>query len=114
MQPRSLTIPDARGSGAYLRITRHPEQRKVVISHWRDDLCVASTPVELVEVPALIGVLADVIGDVVRSSDPLPANRGDSRFLARIKAWLRPRLAQIVELRDMGIDRDRDNQKHTG
>ena len=52
MRPRSLTIPDARGSGAYLRVTRHPEQRKVVISHWRDDVCVASTPVELVEVPS--------------------------------------------------------------
>ena len=112
MHPRSLTIPDARGSGAYLRVTRHPEQRKVVISHWRDDVCVASTPVELVEVPSLIGVLADVIGDVVRSSDPSPGITGDTRFLARIKAWLRPRLAHVIELRD--IARDKADNEQTG
>jgi hypothetical protein len=113
MRPRSLTIPDARGQGAYLRVTRHPEQRKVVISHWRDDVCVASTPVELGEVPALIGVLADVIGDVVRSGEASPGSRpGDSRFLSRIKAWLRPRLAQIVELR--ATARDQAHHEETG
>jgi hypothetical protein len=55
MRHRSLSIPDARGQEVHLRVTRHPEQRKVVLSHWRDGLCVSSTPVEVGEVPALIG-----------------------------------------------------------
>ena len=65
MYPRRLSIPDARGQGATLRVTKHPEQRKIVLSHWRDGVCVASTPVELTEVPALIGVLADALGDAI-------------------------------------------------
>jgi hypothetical protein len=81
-------------------VTRHPEQRKVVISHWRDEVCVASTPIEMGELPALIGVLADALGDAVRSGDSSPADASlDTRLLDRIKRWLRPRLAQIVDLR---------------
>jgi len=109
MRPRSLTIPDARGQAASLRVTRHPEQRKVVISHWRDDVCVASTPIEMGELPALIGVLADALGDAVRSGDSSPANTSlDTRLLDRIKRWLRPRLAQIVDLRP---SRDQVNER---
>lgn len=100
MRPRTLTIPDARGQGASLRITRHPEQRKVVISHWRDDVCVASTPVELGELPALIGVLAEALGEAVRPGNFSPANTSrDARLLDKIRRWLHPRLAQIVDLR---------------
>src|ERR1039458_3627341 len=46
VRPKRLSIPDARGQGASLRVTRHPEQGKIVLSHWRDGLCVASTPIE--------------------------------------------------------------------
>ena len=112
MRPRSLTIPDARGHGGSLRVTRHPEQRKVVISHWRDDVCVASTPIEIGEVPALLGVLADALGDAVRSGSSSPADTSrDPQLLDRIKRWLRPRLAQIVDLRP---SRDQETNKRTG
>jgi hypothetical protein len=108
VRQRSLSVPDARGPGAYLRVTRHPEQRKVVLSHWRDGLCVASTPVEVCEVPALIGVLADALGDAVEATAPSPrARRGAGRLLAGLNDWLRPRLAQVAELRspkDRGKD----------
>jgi hypothetical protein len=100
MHPRRLSIPDARGHGATLRVTKHPEQRKIVLSHWRDGVCVASTPVELSEVPALIGVLADALGDAVDSTpneSAPPPSKGS--LLAAIRRWLRPRLAQITELR---------------
>jgi hypothetical protein len=99
MRARSLTIPDARGAGASLRVTRHPDQRKVVLSHWRDGICVASTPVELSEIPALIGVLADALGDGVRSEGRPPDVISTPRLLAKLNAWLRPWLAQVVELR---------------
>src|ERR1700733_12573927 len=93
-------IPDARGDGASLRVTRHPEQGKVVLSHWRDGLCVASTPIELSEVSALIGVLADALGDAIDASAPTPPPVSRHRsVLASVRQWVRPALAQITELR---------------
>jgi hypothetical protein len=97
-----VTIPDARGQGATLRVTRHPEQRKIVLSHWRDGVCVASTPIELTEVSALIGVLADALGDALPATEPATPGARPTRatgLLDRLHAWLRPRLAQVVELR---------------
>jgi hypothetical protein len=98
--PRSLSIPDSRGRGATLRVTRHPDQNKVVLSHWRDGVCVASTPIDLTEVSALIGVLADALSDAIdlTSTATGTASRG-AQLLAELRAWLKPRLAQIVELR---------------
>ena len=112
MRPRSVTIPDARGQGGSLRVTRHPEQRRVVISHWREDVCVASTPIQMGELPALIGVLADALGDAVRAGDSPPADSLQrSSLLDWITRWLRPRLAQIVSLRP---PRDTDTREHAG
>jgi hypothetical protein len=98
--PRSLSIPDSRGQGATLRVTRHPEQNKVVLSHWRDGVCVASSPIELTEVSALIGVLADALGDAIDlTSPPSETPSRGAQLMAELRAWLKPRLAQIVELR---------------
>jgi hypothetical protein len=100
MHPRRLSIPDARGQGATLRVTKHPEQGKIVLTQWRDGVCVASTPVELREVPALIGVLADALGDAIDATPKkaiAPPAKGS--LLSVIRSWLRPRLAQITELR---------------
>jgi hypothetical protein len=100
MRPRRLSIPDARGRGATLRVTKHPEQHKVVLTHWRDGVCVASTPVELSEVPGLIGVLADALGDAVDATAPEGVTApSQGSLLAALRRWLRPRLAQITELR---------------
>jgi hypothetical protein len=99
VRPSRLVVPDARGQGASLRVTRHPEQRKIVLSHWRDGLCVASTPVELSEVPALIGVLADALGDAIDVAAPQPVAPGRRAPIAAVRRWLRPRLAQVVDLR---------------
>ncbi len=100
MRPRRLSIPDARGKGATLRVTRHPEQRKIVLSHWREGLCVASTPVDEAELSALIGVLADALGDAVDA--PTHQVVGPSQrptLLSSVRRWLRPKLAQVAELR---------------
>jgi hypothetical protein len=92
-------VPDARGQGASLRVTGHPEQRKVVLSHWRDGLCVASTPVELSEVSALIGVLADALGDAIDAAAPAPVAPRRRAPIAAVLRWLRPTPAQVVDLR---------------
>jgi hypothetical protein len=99
MHPRRLSIPDARGHGATLRVTKHPEQRKIVLSHWRDGVCVASTPVELSEVPALIGALADGLADAIDTPMESIVPSSKQSLLSVIRGWLRPRLAQITELR---------------
>jgi hypothetical protein len=98
--PKRLNIPDARGTGAYLRVTRHPDERKVVLSHWRDDVCVASTPVELNELPALIGVLADALGDAAAEPDrDLVGSSTTPSRRSKLRNRLRPALAKVVDLR---------------
>jgi len=97
--PNRLNIPDARGSGAYLRVTKHPDQRKVVLSHWRGTLCVASTPVDVGEVPALIGVLADALGDAVAAPDSVSVAGPPVRSpWSTLRDRLRPALAKVVDL----------------
>jgi hypothetical protein len=100
--PNRLTIPDARGRGASLRVTRHSEQRKIVVSHWRDGLCVASTPIELSEIPALIGVLADALGDAVDTTGRTPVAPPQRwSLLSAVRGWLWPKLAHVTELRSV-------------
>ncbi len=71
-----------------------------MLSHWRDGICVASTPVELDELPELIALLADALGDAARRPESSAVASGPVRpgVLAKLKMWLRPHLAQIVEL----------------
>jgi len=96
-QPNRISIPDARGSGASLRVTRHSQQRKVVLSHWRDGVCVASTPIELVEIPTLIGVLVEALGDAATASGSQPPNPRVPLW-TKVRNLLRPSLAGVVEL----------------
>jgi hypothetical protein len=55
----------------------------------------------LSEVPALIGVLADALGDAIEatpehtSSDSVP----QSSLVGSVRSWLRPKLATVAELR---------------
>jgi hypothetical protein len=100
MKLNSIVIPDARDRGATLRVTRHPEQYKVVLSHWRGRLCVASTPIELAEIPTLVGVLVEALGEAAAIPErPSSEQAGFAGVVAAVRRWLRPRLAQIRELR---------------
>jgi hypothetical protein len=62
---------------------------------------VASTPIELSEVSALIGVLADALGDSIGVTAPAPPASAPGRpsVLATLRRWFRPTLAQITKLR---------------
>jgi len=109
--PNRLNIPDTRGHGASLRVTRHADQRRVVLSHWRDGICVASTPIDLSEVPALIGLLAEALGDAVATSDSQPTNAPlRSSPWSKIRNFFRPTLAKVVDFPDIrGIRREQTN-----
>ncbi len=62
----------------------------------------ASTPIELSEVPALIGVLADALGDAVDTSGRTPAASPQrASLLSAVRGWLRPKLAHVTELRSV-------------
>lgn len=93
-----LNISDARGQRGYLQVTRHSDQRKVVLSQWREGVCVASTPVDVAELPALIGMLAEALGDAATVSPDRPGSGVDRSFRSRIRKYLRPTPARIVEL----------------
>ena len=71
----------------------------MVLSHWRDGVCVASTPVDLVELPALIGVLAEALGDAAAVSPP-PTGGGPGRQSTwrKLRDHFRPALGKIVEM----------------
>ena len=103
--PNRLNIRDTRGRRAYLQITRHRDQRTVVVSQWRDDTCVASTPLDVSELPALIGVLAEALGDAVAVS-PRHEGGAERSIWLRIRRHFRPSLARVVELprRRVGTD----------
>ena len=66
----ALQIRDPRNRERFLRVSWHPSRRTIVVSQWRDGLCVASTPVEIEELPALIGLLVQVLEDAENTSIP--------------------------------------------
>lgn len=95
-----------------MRVTRQQGQRNVVFSHWRDGRCVASTPIELGEIPGLIGVLVDALGvaqDVANRPSIVPPRR--PRIASALKRWIHPRLAQVTELRSL---REHKSAESTG
>jgi hypothetical protein len=103
-EPAHLQIVDPRNAERHLRVSWHATKRVVVFSQWRDGVCVATTPVELAEIPAVIGVLIRALEDASKSapSDTAASNptaqsvRQDVNELVR--DWLRPRLASITAL----------------
>jgi hypothetical protein len=69
-------VPDVRDELRYLRVTWHPDRRLVVLSHWRDDVCLASTPIELSEVSRLIGLLVSALEDAATPAVQIAAEGG--------------------------------------
>ena len=108
--PKSVTIQDARGNGASFRVTRHQAERKVVLSQWRGGVCVASTPIELGDIPALIGILADALGDAVVESVARTQAVARAQSVVRAQAAGRAQVARPPEVwsAKRGLLRERD------
>jgi hypothetical protein len=94
-----VEVTDPRDDHRRLRVSWHPERRELIVSHWRDNVCVATTPVGVREIAGLIGLLARALQDAAMSP-PVPpgpeyqATRGplSRRFLT----WIHPRLNDLV------------------
>jgi hypothetical protein len=73
---------------------------------------VASTPIELSEVPSLIGVLVDALGDAIKTPEPeKQASVRPPSLLDGVRKWLRPKLATVSELR---IIREQSENREVG
>jgi hypothetical protein len=99
----SLQIPDRRDTGRHLRVSWHPNRQLVVFSHWRDGVCVATTPVELTEIPTVIAVLVNALADAARRPTARALTPGARSIVQDIREvltnWLQPRLATIRVLK---------------
>jgi hypothetical protein len=104
-----LQIPDRRDGGRHLRVSWHPTRRLVVFSQWREGVCVATTPVELAEIPTVIAVLVKALADASRSpagSPPPPSVASVGRDIRQVlTSWFRPRLATIVAMKPRSAPR---------
>jgi hypothetical protein len=66
--PRSVVeVVDIRDEHRRLRLSWHPELREVIVSHWRDNVCIATTPVGIKEIARLIGLLVQALEDAART-----------------------------------------------
>jgi hypothetical protein len=98
-------VRNSRSDDEYLRVTWHPGASTIVLSHWTDQICTASTPIALADAPVLIELLVAALADAatVRGAEapappPEPTTRA-KRAWSRLRSRVRPQLAQIVPLR---------------
>lgn len=94
-----VEVTDPRDDHRRLRVSWHPERSELIVSHWRDNVCVATTPVGVREIAGLIGLLARGLQDAATSPPLLAkpayqATRGplSGRFLT----WTRHRMNDLV------------------
>jgi hypothetical protein len=96
-------VRNSRSDDEYMRVTWHPGPSTIVVSHWSDQICTASTPIALADAPVLIELLVAALADaaaantVEAASVPTP-DRVFDRIRSRFRIRVRPQLAQIVPL----------------
>jgi hypothetical protein len=62
---RRVVVEDVRRDDTSMRVTWHPESRLFVVSHWRDDVCVAATRVPVEAAPDLVNLLVRGLAETV-------------------------------------------------
>lgn len=91
-----------RNRARHLRLSWHVSRRAVVVSQWRDGVCVASTPIDLADVPDAINLLVRALQEGANAppapEDPPTVLSVRSDIHALVRSWLRPRMASIVAL----------------
>jgi hypothetical protein len=101
---RSLHLTDARGGDRYLRVTWHADASTIVLSQWRDAICVASTPLTLEDATRLIGLVVGALKEKAiltigaATAEPVTGRN----LLTRLRDRFRPQLAHIIRLPERG------------
>lgn len=67
-----VLIEDTRENGQYLRVTWHRDAGQFVLSHWRDDTCVAATRIDPAAAADLVRLLADGLADAATGPESWP------------------------------------------
>src|SRR3981081_2584055 len=100
---RRTLVADVRNDRRYLRASWHPESGVVVSTHRHDASCRAPTPVALADIPKLVGLLVNALGEAatrsISTGEPRPAGGGCRGLRPRLRQWLRPQLAEVHKLR---------------
>ena len=68
-EPPAAVFGDARGAGRALRVTWHPETQLLVLSVWRDELCIATHRLEAEDLPRFAHLITDTMA-VARMDAP--------------------------------------------
>jgi len=99
LSPLRSWLPDRHDRSAYLQVTGHPAQRVVTVSHWHDRVCLASTVVDVDDIPELVSILTGTLAEMARAAGPQPDSRPLATIaLERLRArWRRPR-GEIIQL----------------
>jgi hypothetical protein len=71
-EPPVAVFNDARGAGRALRVTWHPETQLLVLSVWRDEVCIATHRLEASELPRFAHLITDTMA-VARMDVPATA-----------------------------------------
>lgn len=95
--PNRVYLADVRDDDQYLRATWHPESATIVFSHWRGEVCLASTPVALTDSTTLIDLMVRALSEgaerrLIPSTPARPLST-----LERLRNRLRPRLAEVID-----------------
>jgi hypothetical protein len=94
---RRLYLLDGRGDDRHLRVTWHPETKTMVFSHWRGDVCTASTPVSLDDATRLVGFIVGALAEVAaRRVSPSDIPAPPRTWLRRLRDRLWAPVAPIV------------------
>lgn len=97
-----LDITDPRGGGRFVRLSWHLERRAIIVSHWRDGLCVSTTTVGPEHFGDIVGFVAKALGDLALQGGRTGADDspppGGRRLGERARSWLRPRLGTVLAL----------------
>jgi len=82
-------VEDQRQNGQMLRITWHEPEQLFVVSHWRDNVCVAATRIDVRDAGTIAGVLIDglsgAVNDPVAAPTPPPPPGWRDRVLGRLR-----------------------------
>lgn len=68
-------LSDRRDTSCYLQVTAHPGRHAVTLSHWQGRVCVASTVVDIDDVPELVSVLTASLAQAAAAAATQPDRR---------------------------------------
>jgi hypothetical protein len=108
-----LDIADPRQRGGYLRLSWHAAGRVIVVSQWRDGVCVATTPVGVQHLGALVGFLIGALQEAATDGWEVRESTKPStgqRIVTLFRRWLRLRSAPVIAIANRRVGYQRANK----